>query len=58
MLLGLKIKNRHRWRFVWMLPGPLLRVPAAVPPPGAGMAKVKITGKKRVAHGSGPVWSN
>jgi hypothetical protein len=34
-----------------MLPGLLLRVPAATPPPEAGMAKVKA-GKEKVAHGS------
>jgi hypothetical protein len=34
-----------------MLPGLLLRVPAAVPPPEAGMAKVKKAGKESNAHG-------
>jgi hypothetical protein len=36
----------------------LLRVPAAIPPPGAGMAKVKKAGKESVAHGVVRVWSN
>jgi hypothetical protein len=44
-----------------MLPGLLLRVPAAVPPPEAGMAKVKKAGKKSdaesEAHGVVRVWS-
>jgi hypothetical protein len=40
-----------------MLPGLLLRVPAAVPPPEAGMAKVKKAGKESEAHDVVRVWS-